>query len=604
MPNFTPIASVSGQGAGVPRITDYGANLILVYATKHNGGRGFTENGNNTWTLLGTSVADGGGTEFQLWGCKNPNVGDHDFAGLAYSVSLSVTAFAAPAAFEFVPAPDGFQKTTPATAGTSVQLGTAVLSPEDGALIVVAAGSGLSAVMTSPAVSGYAAGTSNSGLLGEYGASFMTFLEQTTAVAARPTLTTANALRPALCAAVIRPGTTFIPPPPLPSGTVTSCTAVGTTLSVEVATANADSGTVTWPAASPANGAQAVGPVTLAFSGATATASRANVRAGNYAIPVVSLTGSGGSAAAGGGTALEILGLDGQPTAPNTDGSTSTEPGAPTIGQAVAGVLSASFAFTPPVSNGGSAILDYTVTTSGGQTATGTSSPITVSGMPANVAQTAVVRARNAVGVSPASAASNAVTPTPATAPPPAPPSAPVLVGAITTSGVTQTAITMAYPAATDAVGVTGYEVSKDGGATWLQNALLLTFTFSGLTAATAYQLRVRAKNAAALYSATLALAQTTAAVTPTPAPPPTGGRLLSSRLERNNRLPHVNKSFVCFVHDDATGALLVSRAVTSNSLGLVDFQDAALSAGVVYAVRFKREDLPEEQGLELIRAV
>ncbi len=67
--------------------------------------------------------------------------------------------------------------------------------------------------------------------------------------------------------------------------------------------------------------------------------------------------------------------------------STETAPGAPTIGTATAGNASATVSFTPPTNDGGSPITGYTVTAAdsttpanGGQTATGTSSPITVTG--------------------------------------------------------------------------------------------------------------------------------------------------------------------------------------------------------------------------------
>jgi hypothetical protein len=89
----------------------------------------------------------------------------------------------------------------------------------------------------------------------------------------------------------------------------------------------------------------------------------------------------------------------------------STVPGAPTIGTATAGSGSASVSFTAPASDGGEAISDYTVTSSpGGITATGTSSPVTVSGLSNGTAYTFTVTATNSVGTSAASAASNSVT--------------------------------------------------------------------------------------------------------------------------------------------------------------------------------------------------
>ena len=89
-------------------------------------------------------------------------------------------------------------------------------------------------------------------------------------------------------------------------------------------------------------------------------------------------------------------------------------PGAPTIGTATAGVASASVTFTAPVDPGRPAtITAFTVTSSpSGITATGATSPITVSGLTNGTAYTFTVTATNATGTGPASAASNSATPT------------------------------------------------------------------------------------------------------------------------------------------------------------------------------------------------
>jgi hypothetical protein len=88
-------------------------------------------------------------------------------------------------------------------------------------------------------------------------------------------------------------------------------------------------------------------------------------------------------------------------------------PGAPTIGTATAGNASASVDFTAPADLGFPAtITAYTVTASpGGATGTGSSSPITVSGLSNQTAYTFTVTATNATGTGPASAASNSATP-------------------------------------------------------------------------------------------------------------------------------------------------------------------------------------------------
>lgn len=87
-------------------------------------------------------------------------------------------------------------------------------------------------------------------------------------------------------------------------------------------------------------------------------------------------------------------------------------PGAPTIGAATAGNQQATVAFTAPASDGGSAILDYTVTSSPGSiTSTGALSPLTVTGLTNGTEYTFTVRARNINGSGAASSASAPVTP-------------------------------------------------------------------------------------------------------------------------------------------------------------------------------------------------
>jgi alpha-tubulin suppressor-like RCC1 family protein len=88
-------------------------------------------------------------------------------------------------------------------------------------------------------------------------------------------------------------------------------------------------------------------------------------------------------------------------------------PGAPTIGTATAGNGEASVAFTAPANPGYPAtITQYTVTSSpGGITASGSASPITVTGLTNGTEYTFTVTATNDTGTGPASAESNAVTP-------------------------------------------------------------------------------------------------------------------------------------------------------------------------------------------------
>lgn len=73
----------------------------------------------------------------------------------------------------------------------------------------------------------------------------------------------------------------------------------------------------------------------------------------------------------------------------------------------------------------------------------------------------------------------------------------PTMNGSITVGTKTANSISISYSAASDNVGVTGYEVSSNGGSSWLDNGTSLSYTFLGLSPLTPYDLAVRAKDAA-----------------------------------------------------------------------------------------------------------
>lgn len=143
----------------------------------------------------------------------------------------------------------------------------------------------------------------------------------------------------------------------------------------------------------------------------TATSSPGGFTASGASSPLVVTGLTNGTAYTFTVTATNAIGT-GPPSAASNSVTPATVPGAPTIGTAVAGNAQADVAFTAPGSNGGSAITSYTATSSpGGFTASGSASPLTVTGLSNGTGYTFTVTATNAVGTGAASAASNSVTP-------------------------------------------------------------------------------------------------------------------------------------------------------------------------------------------------
>jgi Domain of unknown function (DUF4082)/Fibronectin type III domain/Bacterial Ig domain len=173
-------------------------------------------------------------------------------------------------------------------------------------------------------------------------------------------------------------------------------------------------------------------------------------------------------------------------------------PAAPTAVTATAGVASATVSWTAPTNNGGSAITGYKVVpykAGVAQTATTVGAEITsttVSGLTGGSSYTFKVAAINLIGTGPESAASNAVTPTTATAP-----GAPTAVGATAKSSGAVLAWTA--PASTGGSAITGYKITPYLGAT-AQTAstvgAVTTATVTGLTNGSAYTFKVAAINA------------------------------------------------------------------------------------------------------------
>ena len=171
---------------------------------------------------------------------------------------------------------------------------------------------------------------------------------------------------------------------------------------------------------------------------------------------------------------------------------TAVAPGAPTINSATPGNAQAQIAFTAPAQNGGSAIIDYTVTcTASGQTtrtATAGSSPIIVAALVNAVAYDCSVTARNVAGNGPASVPVS-VTPQAITVP-----DAPVIGPA--TAGDGSASIAFTAPVNNGGATISQYTAACSPGGVTGSNAAS-PVTVNGLTNGVTYTCSVTATNSA-----------------------------------------------------------------------------------------------------------
>ena len=188
-----------------------------------------------------------------------------------------------------------------------------------------------------------------------------------------------------------------------------------------------------------------------------------------------------------------------------------TVPSAPTSASAIVGDSSASVSFAAPFSDGESAVTGYTVTaTPGGVTATGSASPILVSGLANGTAYTFTVHATNAVGDGPESDPSAPVTPGAAS-----PPGAPT--GLAASAGDGRVGLSWVAPTVNGGAAVTDYVVQyrPSGTTTWtsIDEGSANTFaTVTGLTNNSAYDFAVQAVNSAGPGAASSVLTATPSA--------------------------------------------------------------------------------------------
>jgi len=218
-------------------------------------------------------------------------------------------------------------------------------------------------------------------------------------------------------------------------------------------------------------------------------------------------------------------------------------PSAPIIFLAGAGDGQASVTWLTPESDGGSAILSYTVTASPGffscTTPNGSTNTCVVTGLTNGVSYTFTVTARNNLGDGPASAAFGPITPRPA----PVAPDAPTEVVAMAGDGLVD--VSWVAPANNGGATIEGYQVQVATSATGVYTnaqggcAPASTDSWSGvkcqatgLVNGQTYFFKVRAQNAVNWGSYSLASSAVTPLAPPIPIPPTPGGGGVPATVE------------------------------------------------------------------------
>ncbi|WP_078901150.1 glycoside hydrolase family 48 protein [Actinacidiphila yeochonensis] len=212
-----------------------------------------------------------------------------------------------------------------------------------------------------------------------------------------------------------------------------------------------------------------------------------------------------------------------------TSSGDTTAPSAPT-GLKVSGTTSSTVSLTWTAATDNVAVTGYNVYRGSTLAGSSTTTSFTDTGLAGSAQYSYTVKAFDAAGN--LSAASSAVTATTtAGSGDTTPPSAPTNLAV---SGTTATGVSLTWTAATDNVGVTGYDVYR--GSTLAGSSTTTSFTDSGLTAATQYSYTVKAKDAAGNVSAA------SGAVTATTLSGSTGGGSVKVQYKNNDSSPSDNQ--------------------------------------------------------------
>lgn len=181
----------------------------------------------------------------------------------------------------------------------------------------------------------------------------------------------------------------------------------------------------------------------------------------------------------------------------SASGTTDTQAPSVPAGLSTSSVTQASFTINWNVSTDNVGVTGYEVFRNGTSLGTTNSTSLAVSGLTCNTTYAMRVRARDAAGNW--SAQSTILNVTTSACSTTTDTQAPNIPSGLTASAITQTSFTLSWNASTDNVGVTGYEVFRNGASLGTTNSLAMNIT--GITCGTSYSMTVRARDAAGNWS-------------------------------------------------------------------------------------------------------
>ena len=208
------------------------------------------------------------------------------------------------------------------------------------------------------------------------------------------------------------------------------------------------------------------------------------------------------------GTSLTMIDTGGSHTVALSGGQIIAVPQPPTGVTGTRGNTTVSVSWTAPADDGGSPILEYTATASpgGAHCTTSGATSCTVTGLTNGTGYTFTVTARNAVGISAASAPSATVTPATVPQPP---------TGVTGTRGNTTVSVSWTAPADTGGSPILEYTATASPGGRYCTTSGTTSCTVTGLTNGTGYTFTVTARNAVGISAASAPSATVTPAAVP-----------------------------------------------------------------------------------------